>query len=205
MFYAGRVAYHDFEGITLDREECQRLAADLGDRNVMILRNHGLLVCGRSIGDAFAEHYMLQRACEVQVAAQATGVPLVQPRDEIAQRARGAVRPHRAPGRPEHAAARWSDAALGLGGGGSLPQRCHPPTMLGFACGSPQPTGVGGGFFRFTSTIPDRHRGQRHQQLQRELLVEQQHAEQQREQRRQEGEGGQLRGRVVPQHPHPRR
>jgi ribulose-5-phosphate 4-epimerase/fuculose-1-phosphate aldolase len=87
MFYAGRVAYHDFEGITLDREECLRLAADLGDRNVMILRNHGLLVCGPSIGDAFADHYMLQRACEVQVAAQATGVPLVQPRDEIAQRA----------------------------------------------------------------------------------------------------------------------
>ena len=87
MFYAGRVAYHDFEGITLDREECQRLTADLGDRNVMILRNHGLLVCGRTIGDAFAEHYMLQRACEVQVAAQATGMPLVQPRDEIAQRA----------------------------------------------------------------------------------------------------------------------
>jgi ribulose-5-phosphate 4-epimerase/fuculose-1-phosphate aldolase len=87
MFYAGRVAYHDFEGITLDREECRRLAADLGDRNVMILRNHGLLVCGPSIGDAFAEHYMLQRACEVQVAAQASGVPLVLPADEIAQRA----------------------------------------------------------------------------------------------------------------------
>jgi ribulose-5-phosphate 4-epimerase/fuculose-1-phosphate aldolase len=87
MFHAGRVAYHDFEGITLEREECERLAADLGDRNVMILRNHGLLVCGPTIGDAFAEHYMLQRACEVQVAAQATGAALVQPRDEIAQRA----------------------------------------------------------------------------------------------------------------------
>jgi ribulose-5-phosphate 4-epimerase/fuculose-1-phosphate aldolase len=87
MFYGGRIAYHDFEGITLEREECQRLAADLGDRNVMILRNHGLLVCGATIADAFAEHYMLQRACEVQVAAQATGAPLVQPRDEIAQRA----------------------------------------------------------------------------------------------------------------------
>ncbi|GAB3662695.1 class II aldolase/adducin family protein [Ramlibacter alkalitolerans] len=87
MFYGGRIAYHDFEGITLEREECQRLATDLGDRNVMILRNHGLLVCGATIADAFAEHYMLQRACEVQVAAQATGAPLVQPRDEIAQRA----------------------------------------------------------------------------------------------------------------------
>ena len=87
MFYTGRVAYHDFEGITLEREECLRLAADLGDCNVMILRNHGLLVCGPSIGDAFAEHYMLQRACEVQVAAQATGATLVQPRHEIAQHA----------------------------------------------------------------------------------------------------------------------
>jgi ribulose-5-phosphate 4-epimerase/fuculose-1-phosphate aldolase len=87
MFYAGRVAYHDFEGITLEREECARLAADLGTRNVMILRNHGLLVCGPSVGDAFTEHYMLQRACEVQVQAQACGVPLVLPAPEIAERA----------------------------------------------------------------------------------------------------------------------
>lgn len=87
LFYTGRVAYHDFEGITLEREECERLARDLGDRNVMILRNHGLLVCGPSIGDAFAEHYMLQRACEVQVAAQSTGAPLLQPAAAIAERA----------------------------------------------------------------------------------------------------------------------
>jgi ribulose-5-phosphate 4-epimerase/fuculose-1-phosphate aldolase len=87
MFYTGRVAYHDFEGITLDREECERLARDLGTRNVMILRNHGLLVCGPTIGDAFAEHYMLQRACEVQIAAQSTGVPLLQPSAAIAERA----------------------------------------------------------------------------------------------------------------------
>ncbi len=87
MFYGERVAYHAFEGITLDRAECERLAQDLGDRNVMILRNHGLLVCGPTIGDAFAEHYMLQRACEVQVAAQSCGVPLVRPDADIAARA----------------------------------------------------------------------------------------------------------------------
>lgn len=87
VFYTGRVAYHDFEGITLDEEESQRLAADLGDRSFMILRNHGLLVCGASIADAFADHYLLQRACEVQIAAQATGVALIQPSDEIAHRA----------------------------------------------------------------------------------------------------------------------
>ncbi|MBS0340143.1 MAG: class II aldolase/adducin family protein [Proteobacteria bacterium] len=87
MFYVQRVAYHDFEGITLDQDECQRLAEHLGQRNVMILRNHGLLVCGPSIGDAFAEHYMLQRACEVQVAAQASGAPMLRPSDAIAARA----------------------------------------------------------------------------------------------------------------------
>lgn len=87
MFYAGRVAYHDFEGISLDREECDRLARDLGGRNVMVLRNHGLLVCGPTIGDAFAEHYMVQRACEVQVAAQSTGAKLLQPAGAIAERA----------------------------------------------------------------------------------------------------------------------
>jgi ribulose-5-phosphate 4-epimerase/fuculose-1-phosphate aldolase len=87
LFYTDRIAYHEFEGITLDREECRRLAEHLGDRNVMILRNHGLLVCGPTIGDAFAEHYMLQRACEVQVAAQASGAVLIQPRPDIAARA----------------------------------------------------------------------------------------------------------------------
>ena len=87
MFFGDRIAYHAFEGITLDREECGRLAADLGDRNVMILRNHGVLVCGPTVADAFADHYMLQRACEVQVAAQSTGVPLVRPAPEIAARA----------------------------------------------------------------------------------------------------------------------
>lgn len=87
MFYTGRIAYHEFEGITLERDECQRLAASLGRRNAMILRNHGLLVCGPTIGDAFAEHYMLQRACEVQVMAQASGAALICPAPEIAARA----------------------------------------------------------------------------------------------------------------------
>jgi ribulose-5-phosphate 4-epimerase/fuculose-1-phosphate aldolase len=87
MFYTGRVAYHDFEGITLDRDERARLAADLGDRNVMILRNHGLLACGPSVGHAFAELYHLQRACEVQIAAQSSGARLTLPEPAIAQRA----------------------------------------------------------------------------------------------------------------------
>lgn len=73
MFYTGRLAYHEFEGITLDTDECERLARDLGDRRAMILRNHGLLSCGPTVADAFAELYHLQRACDVQIAAQSGG------------------------------------------------------------------------------------------------------------------------------------
>jgi ribulose-5-phosphate 4-epimerase/fuculose-1-phosphate aldolase len=73
MFYTDRVAYHDFEGITLDLAERERLAADLGDKPVMILRNHGLLACGPTLAHCFTDLYHLQRACEVQVAALAGG------------------------------------------------------------------------------------------------------------------------------------
>ncbi|MFM0047783.1 class II aldolase/adducin family protein [Paraburkholderia sediminicola] len=76
MFYTDQVAYHDFEGITLDTDECARLTADLGSRRVMILRNHGLLVCGETIAETFMDLYHLQRACEVQVAASAGGAEL---------------------------------------------------------------------------------------------------------------------------------
>jgi ribulose-5-phosphate 4-epimerase/fuculose-1-phosphate aldolase len=79
MFYTDRLAYHDFEGITIDADECQRLAVNLGDRYAMILRNHGLLACGRTIADAFAEIYHLQRACDVQIAAQGSGARLTFP------------------------------------------------------------------------------------------------------------------------------
>ena len=86
MFFTDKVAYHDFEGITLDNDERARLAADLGDRTVMILRNHGLLACGPTIADAFVDLYQLQRACEVQVAAQAGGAALVLPPHAVALR-----------------------------------------------------------------------------------------------------------------------
>ncbi len=79
MFYTQRLAYHEFEGITVDSDECARLADDLGDKYAMILRNHGLLACGRTVSDAFAEIYHLQRACDVQIAAQASGAALTIP------------------------------------------------------------------------------------------------------------------------------
>ncbi|MFZ0323812.1 MAG: class II aldolase/adducin family protein [Actinomycetes bacterium] len=68
-----RVAYHDYEGIALDLDEQARLAADLGDKPAMILRNHGLLTVGATAGSAFLRMYYLDKACEIQLAAAAAG------------------------------------------------------------------------------------------------------------------------------------
>jgi ribulose-5-phosphate 4-epimerase/fuculose-1-phosphate aldolase len=86
MFYTDTVAYHEFEGITLDDDERERLAANLGGRNVMILRNHGLLSCGSNVAAAFSEMYHLQRACDVQVAMLSMGGAIRRPSREIATR-----------------------------------------------------------------------------------------------------------------------
>jgi ribulose-5-phosphate 4-epimerase/fuculose-1-phosphate aldolase len=69
----GQVAYHDFEGITVDVEERPRMARDLGDKHYMILRNHGLLAMGETIPLAFARLWTLQRACDIQHATKAMG------------------------------------------------------------------------------------------------------------------------------------
>ena len=69
----GRVAYHEFEGITVNEDEQERLLASMGDKQVLILRNHGLLSCGSTIPDAFIWLWTLQRACDVQIAAAAAG------------------------------------------------------------------------------------------------------------------------------------
>lgn len=65
----GDVAYHAFEGITVHDDEGPRLVASLGDKRVMILRNHGMLVTGSNVFNAFRWMWTLQRACEVQLAA----------------------------------------------------------------------------------------------------------------------------------------
>ena len=71
------LAYHDYEGVALNPEEKVRLVRDLGANNTMILRNHGLLTCGATVADAFLYMYILQKACEVQVRAQAGGAELL--------------------------------------------------------------------------------------------------------------------------------
>jgi ribulose-5-phosphate 4-epimerase/fuculose-1-phosphate aldolase len=73
MLVQRAVAYHDFEGVALDLDERPRLVADLGEKNAMILRNHGTLSVGRTVGEAFTTMYFLERSCAIQVAAQGGG------------------------------------------------------------------------------------------------------------------------------------
>lgn len=79
MQLQGRVGYHPFEGITTEVDEQVRLVAALGDNSVLVLRNHGLLSVGRTIGEALAWMFAAQKACEIQIAAAATGRPQTQP------------------------------------------------------------------------------------------------------------------------------
>ncbi|MGY0196003.1 class II aldolase/adducin family protein [Leptothrix sp. BB-4] len=76
-FYAaqlwGQVAYHDFEGITVHLDEGRRILASAAGKPVLLLRNHGPVVIGHSLAQAFSLMWLVQRACEVQVASQALG------------------------------------------------------------------------------------------------------------------------------------
>ena len=83
--YYNRVAYHGFEGPSLDLAERERLAANLGEKNILVLRNHGLLTCGESVAQAFVRMFRLERACQVQLAAQATGAKLVIPPEDVCE------------------------------------------------------------------------------------------------------------------------
>ena len=78
-FYAaqlfGKVAYHAFEGITLRAEEGARIVASAGGKPVLLLRNHGPVTIGHSIAQAFGLMWLLNRACEVQLATLAMGRP----------------------------------------------------------------------------------------------------------------------------------
>ena len=76
MFPLASLAYHDYEGLALNEEEKPRLVSDLGDKNYMILRNHGLLTIGKTTAEAFLLMYILERACRIQILAQSGGVEL---------------------------------------------------------------------------------------------------------------------------------
>jgi ribulose-5-phosphate 4-epimerase/fuculose-1-phosphate aldolase len=70
------LAYHDFEGVAFDLDERPRLQRNLGTRNAMILRNHGTLTVGATVGAAFSRMYLLERACTMQVRTLSMGLPL---------------------------------------------------------------------------------------------------------------------------------
>lgn len=76
-FYAaqlyGKIAYHDFEGITVHLDEGERILASAGDKPVLLLRNHGPVVIGATLAQAFSLMWLVNRACEIQLAAQSMG------------------------------------------------------------------------------------------------------------------------------------
>ena len=86
LIFYNRIAYHDFEGIALDLDERSRLVHDLGPHHAMILRNHGLLTCGRSVAEAFLFMYVLERVCRSQLALMATGARIRLPPPEVCEK-----------------------------------------------------------------------------------------------------------------------
>jgi len=73
------LAYRDYEGIAVDLDERERIVADLGQKNLMLLRNHGTMAVGETIGEAFIRLYTLERACQAQVMALSAGDNLNNP------------------------------------------------------------------------------------------------------------------------------
>jgi ribulose-5-phosphate 4-epimerase/fuculose-1-phosphate aldolase len=83
LFPLASIAYHDYEGLALNDAEKPRLVQDLGTKNNLILRNHGLLTVGKSVAEAFLSMYILERACRIQILAQSGGAELVPVPDQI--------------------------------------------------------------------------------------------------------------------------
>lgn len=81
-----RVGYHDYESVAIDLAEQERLVADLGEADVMVLRNHGLLATGPSIPEAFSNIFRLELACRSQIAAMSCATELITPSDDVIAR-----------------------------------------------------------------------------------------------------------------------
>ncbi|WP_310468027.1 class II aldolase/adducin family protein [Sphingomonas sp.] len=73
MLVRGDLAFHDYEGVAVDLSERERIVADLGDKNAMLLRNHGTLAVGKTVGECFVRLYFLERACQAQIYALSAG------------------------------------------------------------------------------------------------------------------------------------
>ncbi len=75
-FLTGQLAWHDFEGITVREEEGERLLKNLGNKRILMLKNHGPVVLGQTLPEAFLNYWTLQRACEHQIATMQVGTPI---------------------------------------------------------------------------------------------------------------------------------
>ena len=73
MLVRGDLAFHDYEGVAVDLDERERIVADLGIKNGMLLRNHGTLAVGKNVGEAFVRLYFIERACQAQIMALSAG------------------------------------------------------------------------------------------------------------------------------------
>lgn len=80
-----KIGYHDYQGVVLDAKEEASLLADLGNGEALILRNHGLLTVGKTIGEAFNWMHRLELTARSQLAAMATGAKLVQVPEKVLQ------------------------------------------------------------------------------------------------------------------------
>jgi ribulose-5-phosphate 4-epimerase/fuculose-1-phosphate aldolase len=87
MRFYQRIAYHDYEGKADDLDERSRLVRDLGPHNAMILRNHGLLACGQSVGRAYKTMYNLEKSCQIQLAVMSSGGKPIQLSEKVMQHA----------------------------------------------------------------------------------------------------------------------
>lgn len=85
MAIYAHTAYHGYEGIATDLSERERLVRDLGEANVLVLRNHGLLTVGRTIGEAFVWMYRAERAARMQLGIQQAGAEIIEIPDEVQQ------------------------------------------------------------------------------------------------------------------------
>jgi ribulose-5-phosphate 4-epimerase/fuculose-1-phosphate aldolase len=77
IFVLTNLAYHDYEGVALRDDEKPRLVADMGSKNYLMLRNHGLLTVGASVAEAFQAMYVFEATCAIQLRAQAGGGELI--------------------------------------------------------------------------------------------------------------------------------
>lgn len=115
MQLTGQVAYHDFEGLAVDDGEKARLVADFGDKKVLVLRNHGMLTAGNSVGEAFMLMWLLEHACRTQVAALSMGQPLHGSQDmltriaELVPQQQHIITPTGLGGLPFRSLMRWLD------------------------------------------------------------------------------------------------